>query len=83
MFLTLLKKKKLNQNKYDLIFCDPPFKKDEIKKLVDLIAEEELLKKDGIIVIHRNRDDKNIFPNSFKLIEEREYGISKIIFGKL
>ena len=78
-----IKKKKLNQNKYDLIFCDPPFKKDEIKKLVDLIAEEELLKKDGIIVIHRNRDDKNIFPNSFKLIEEREYGISKIIFGKL
>ena len=42
-----------------------------------------LLKKDGTIVVHRNRNDQNIFPNCFKLIDEREYGVSKIIFGKL
>ena len=81
--MILLKKKKIGQDKYDLIFCDPPFKSDEIKKLVELIFTKKLLKKDGIIVIHRNKSDQNIFPNYFKLIDEREYGTSKIIYGKL
>ena len=75
-----IKKKNLDQNKYDLIFCDPPFKNDEIKKIVELISAKKLLKKDGIIVIHRNKNDQNIFPDYFKLIDEREYGVSKIMF---
>ncbi len=75
-------KKNLHKNKYDLIFCDPPFKNEEIKKLVELISARKLLKKDGIIVFHRKKNDQSVFPNYFKLIDEREYGISKIIFGK-
>ena len=30
-------------SKFDLIFCDPPFKDENIKKLIDLIFSRDLL----------------------------------------
>jgi len=41
-----------------------------------------LLNKNGIIILHRSKATKEKLPNYFKVIEERVYGISKIIFGK-
>ena len=68
--------------KYDLIFCDPPFKDTNINKLIELIISKNLLKKDGIIILHRDKNNKEKLTNYFKIIEERVYGISKIIFGQ-
>ncbi len=75
-------KKDMN-NKYDLIFCDPPFKNNNIDNLVKLFFEKKLLKKNGIIIIHRNKKSNDKFPNYFNILDERFYGISKIIFGKI
>jgi 16S rRNA (guanine966-N2)-methyltransferase len=75
-------KKSIN-NKYDLIFCDPPFKNKDMDNLVTLISTNKLLKKNGIIIIHRKKDSNDKFPNDFKVLDERLYGISKIIFGKI
>ncbi|MBA1338475.1 MAG: 16S rRNA (guanine966-N2)-methyltransferase [Pelagibacterales bacterium] len=69
--------------KFDLIFCDPPFKSTNIDELVDLIFQKNLLKKNGIIILHRNKIVKDKFPNYFKVLDERTYGVSKIIFGKM
>ena len=62
--------------------CDPPFKSKNIEKLVELIFYKNLLQKDGIIILHRNKNTEEKLPNYFKIIEERIYGISKITFGK-
>jgi 16S rRNA (guanine966-N2)-methyltransferase len=78
----LLEKKNIYQIKFDLIFCDPPFKFANIKKLIELIFNSNLLNKDGIIILHRNKTTKEDLSNRFKVIEERMYGISKIIFGR-
>ena len=43
--------------------------------------ELNLLKKKGIIIIHRNKKEKDNFPKEFNIILEKTYGISKIIFG--
>ena len=43
---------------------------------------KNLLHKNGIIVLHRNKNTKEKLPDFFSTIEERLYGISKIIFGK-
>jgi len=40
------------------------------------------LSKNGIIILHRNKNTKEKLPNYFKVVDERKYGISKIIFGK-
>jgi len=41
-----------------------------------------MLKKNGIIVVHREKSTVDSFPNYFEIIEKRVYGLSKIIFGK-
>ena len=69
------------ENKFEIIFIDPPFKEKKIFNLIENIAELNLLKKKGIIIIHRNKKEKNNFPEKFNIILEKTYGISKIIFG--
>jgi 16S rRNA (guanine966-N2)-methyltransferase len=78
----IIKKKNIFESKFDLIFCDPPFEDRNIEKLIELIFDEKLFSKNGIIILHRNKVVKEKLPNCIKIIEERTYGISKIIFGK-
>ena len=40
-----------------------------------------LLKKNGIIIIHRHKKEKDNLPIKFNILLEKYYGISKIIFG--
>ena len=69
-------------SKFNLIFCDPPFKDTNVEKLIKLIFDKNLLVKNGIIIIHRNKTTKEKLPDIFEILEERIYGISKVIFGK-
>jgi len=69
--------------KYDLIFCDPPFKDTNINQLIELIFKKNLLKKSGIIILHRPKNSNEKLSNYLKVVEERDYGISKIIFGEI
>ena len=78
----LFEKKNIYGINFDLIFCDPPFKLKNIEKLIDLIFRNNLLNKDGIIILHRNKTTKELLPDYFKVIDKRIYGISKIIFGR-
>ena len=79
----LIEKQNIFKSKFDLIFCDPPFKDTNVEKLIELIFNKNLLNKNGIIILHRNKTTKEKLPNYFKIVDERVYGISKIIFGKL
>jgi len=78
----LIEKKKFFESKFDLIFCDPPFKDTNIEKLIELIFNKNLLNESGIIILHRSKTTKEKLPNYFKIVDERTYGMSKIIFGK-
>ena len=66
----------------DLIFCDPPFKDKNINDLIELIITKNLLKKNGILILHRHKNTKEKLTIDFKVIDKRLYGQSKIIFGK-
>ena len=69
------------KTKFDIIFCDPPFKDSGLEELLKLILNKKLLNKSGIVILHRNKNVKEKLPIFFRIIEERSYGISKIIFG--
>ena len=79
----LIKKQNIFLSKFDLIFCDPPFKDTRVQNLIELIFDRNLLKENGIIILHRNKGIQEKLPNYFSIVDERIYGISKIIFGKL
>ena len=80
---SLIEKQNILASKFDLIFCDPPFKNTNIEKLIKLIFGRNLLKENGIIILHRNKITEEKLPNYFSILDKRTYGISKIIFGKL
>ena len=69
-------------SKFDLIFIDPPYKEKSLSKLLKGILKKNILNKGGIIIIHRHKNEKDELPKEFHTIEEKTYGISKIIFGK-
>jgi 16S rRNA (guanine966-N2)-methyltransferase len=69
------------EKKFNLIFCDPPFKNENIDVLIEMIFLQKILEKNGIIILHRHKNTKDIMPNYFKILDERVYGLSKIIFG--
>tara|TARA_B110000438_G_C15812982_1_gene650573 strand:- start:270 stop:833 length:564 start_codon:yes stop_codon:yes gene_type:complete len=75
-------KKNTFNSKFNLIFCDPPFKDKDTSNLIDLISNNKLLESNGIIILHKNKNNNDKYPNFFNIIDERIYGISKIIFGK-
>ena len=66
--------------KFDIIFMDPPFKNDNLDNIFSEINKHKILNKNGIIIIHRHKDEVDIHPFNLKLIEEKLYGISKIKF---
>ena len=67
-------------DKFDLIFLDPPYKDKDLHELLLKINNLNILKKDSVIILHRHKKEKEIFPSNFKIIEKKQYGISKIIF---
>ena len=66
--------------KFDLIFLDPPYKHKNLEILLNNIQNKVILKENGIIVLHRHKDTKDSFPTGFKILEEKNYGISRVIF---
>ena len=71
----------LERKKFDIIFIDPPYKEKKLTALLDKLIISDLLKKNGIFIIHRHKKEKDNFPKNFIVLKEKSYGISKIIFG--
>ena len=67
-------------DKFEIIFLDPPYKDKNLKLLLNRIILNDLLNKKGVIIMHRHKNEREIFPSTFKIMEEKKYGISKILF---
>ncbi len=68
------------EKKFDIIFLDPPYKIKNLSDIFSKIHEKKLLNKSGIIILHRQKNEKDNLPDYLKIIEQKKYGISKIIF---
>ena len=73
--------KKKFEKKFNLIFMDPPYRENKINLIINNILEREILDKNGILIIHRHKKDNIDISNKLKILDERNYGISKIIIG--
>ncbi|MDC3179945.1 16S rRNA (guanine(966)-N(2))-methyltransferase RsmD [Candidatus Pelagibacter sp.] len=73
--------KNILNKSFDIIFVDPPYKEIKINKLIENIIEKKILNKRGIIIIHRHKKDKLEITKKIKILDIRNYGISKVYFG--
>ena len=69
--------------KFDIVFMDPPYKDKNLNLLLENLENIKILNKNGIVVIHRHKNEQDMIPKNFKVIEEKRYGLSKIIFLSL
>ena len=68
------------KKKFDIIFLDPPYKEKDLEKILINITEQKILKLNGTLIIHRHKKQKDVLPKTIKILEEKKYGISKILF---
>ena len=66
--------------KFDIIFLDPPYKYRDLSEIFLDIKKNEILSNNGVIILHRHKNNEDIYPSYFEVVEKKKYGISKIIF---
>lgn len=73
--------------KFDLIFIDPPYKNDIAVNSVRIILENNLLSEDGIIIIETDEEERELQKirelNNIEIINLKTYGRVKLIFLKI
>ena len=73
--------KKIFKEKFNLIFMDPPYKENKINLIIEQIKERKILDKNAILIIHRHKKDNINISQKLNILDERNYGSSKIIIG--
>jgi 16S rRNA (guanine966-N2)-methyltransferase len=71
---------KLNtaETKYNLVFMDPPYKDNIFNSVLKILLTKNWLQNDALIVIESAKKVKLKYPVSFRLVDERSYGSSKL-----
>lgn len=69
--------------RFDIIFLDPPYHKGLLEEALLFISEKGLKKENGVIVAETGSDQETALPETgLKLIKEKQYGHTKILFLK-
>lgn len=68
--------------KFDIIFLDPPYALKEVDQILDEIVKEDLLKEDGYIILERSTKSIVNLPQSLVLWKEKQYRITTLSFIK-
>ena len=75
--------RRISNQKFDIIYLDPPYNTNYVKQALSQIIENDILKKDGMFIIET--DDEQRILNDIKNInidiaDKRKYGRVTIIF---
>tara|TARA_B110000037_G_scaffold138456_1_gene156663 strand:- start:612 stop:1172 length:561 start_codon:yes stop_codon:yes gene_type:complete len=69
--------------KFEIIFLDPPFSDNSYLGILKSIRERKICKKNHVIIVHREKKSLDNFKDILHPLIVKQYGRSKIIFGKL
>lgn len=83
-FKEAIKRLQVKNEKFDVIFMDPPYYKDMFVKGLENIENADLLSEEGIIIIEH--DTKDVFPDNIGKLEKdksKKYGNTTLTFYKM
>ncbi len=78
-FRAAIKKFGKEGKKFDVIFIDPPFKKNFWEPAFKLIIQHRILQKNGIVISEIPTFKKIEISGNFELITDRNYGQNRLI----
>ncbi|MCX7747106.1 MAG: 16S rRNA (guanine(966)-N(2))-methyltransferase RsmD [Clostridia bacterium] len=70
-------------SRFDIIFLDPPYRKNLIEEALNIIEKNDIMKPGGIVVAERDKEDK--IPESVgavRLVRDQQYGDTVLSFYK-
>jgi 16S rRNA (guanine966-N2)-methyltransferase len=65
------------------VFCDPPYGKGLAEKALMSARDGGWLQPNALIVVEERADIAQVMPDFIRVIEERAYGESKLVFGEM
>ena len=68
--------------KFDIIFLDPPYKTNYIEESIKLITKYNLLKDNGIIVCESDNIDRIVYGEEYTCIKDKKYGDKYVVILK-
>ena len=74
------------KEKMDIIYIDPPYKTDYIKKSIEIILKQNLVSEQSKIIIETDEEErvlKEIQEMPIQIIDKRKYGRAKIIILRI
>ena len=69
------------KEKFNIFFLDPPFSDLNFSKNLNSIKQNKIYHKNHVIIIHREKKSNDNLEDLISVIESKQYGRSKIIFG--
>jgi 16S rRNA (guanine966-N2)-methyltransferase len=67
---------------FSLLFCDPPYGKDLAPRALRSCAEGGWLAPGALVVVEEAQGAEVTLPGGFAEIERRDYGETKVVFGR-
>ena len=65
---------------YDICFLDPPYHFKDKEEVFKLIRENNILKKDGLLLYEEDAKEEPFIPLGYELIKDKKYGISRLFY---
>lgn len=75
--------KTIENNKFDIIYLDPPYKTDYIMESISLVKNNQILSEDGIIIAETDEPEKikkQLEEINVEIIDQRKYGRANLFF---
>lgn len=67
---------------FSMVFCDPPYGKGLAEKALISARDGRWLAPHALIIVEERADIEHVMPDFIRVIEERAYGDSKLVFGE-
>lgn len=68
------------KQQYDVIFMDAPYTKGLTAETIKQILQQQWLNKNAVCIIEIRKNEELNIPDEFELIDERIYGLARILF---
>jgi 16S rRNA (guanine966-N2)-methyltransferase len=70
----------LKGQQFDLIFCDPPYRKNYVEKVITIVAKQQLLRKNGVIIAEHAPEESFTIPRDYSIYKQKRYGDTCVTF---
>lgn len=67
---------------YDVLFMDAPYRKGLSEKALEAAAARRILKPGALCLIEVEKNESCILPPSYELLDERRYGLAKVLLAR-